>query len=56
VGNADKVGAFIRQIARDFNKQIIMVTHSPDTAMHADQSIHVQLDSEGKSVVTVINN
>ena len=56
VGNADKVGEFIKKIASEFNKQIIMVTHSPDTAMHADQSIHVKLDGEGKSVVTVISN
>jgi DNA repair exonuclease SbcCD ATPase subunit len=56
VGNADKVGEFIRQMARDFNKQIIMVTHSPDTAMHANKTIHVQLDNEGKSVVTVTDN
>ena len=53
VGNADKVGEFIKQMAEDFDKQIIMVTHSPDTAMYANRTIRVHLDNEGKSIVEI---
>lgn len=55
VGNADKVGEFIKKMAQKFDKQIIMVTHSPDTAMHADETIKVHLDNEGKSVVEIFD-
>ena len=54
-GNAEKVGQFIRDIARQFNKQIIMVTHASDTAKYADKTIHVELDDKGRSVTTIIN-
>ncbi len=52
-GNADKVGEFINNIAKQFDKQIIMVTHAEDTAKHADMLMHVALDENGASVVTI---
>lgn len=52
LGNADNVGQFLKKISEEFGKQIILVTHAPDTAKHADKIFHVELDSEGKSVVT----
>lgn len=52
LGNAEQVGQFIKDISTQFNKQIVMVTHARDTAKYADKTIHVQLDTTGKSVVT----
>jgi DNA repair ATPase RecN len=52
-GNADKVGEFINNIAKQFDKQIIVVTHAEDTAKHADKLIHVEFDDRGVSVVTI---
>ena len=53
-GNADRVGEFISNIANQFNKQIIMVTHAQDTASHADKILNVRLDQKGTSVVEII--
>ena len=55
LGHADNVGAFLKKIAEEFDKQIILVTHASDTAKHADRIFHVALDNEGKSVVTELN-
>ena len=52
LGHADNVGAFLKKISEEFDKQIILVTHASDTAKHADRIFHVALDNEGKSVVT----
>lgn len=51
LGNAEQVGQFIKDISKQFNKQIIMVTHASDTAKCADKIFHVELDDNGKSVV-----
>lgn len=50
-GNADRVGQFIKDIATQFDKQIIMVTHASDTAKYADKQFCVALDN-GKSIVS----
>jgi DNA repair exonuclease SbcCD ATPase subunit len=52
LGHADNVGKFLKKIAEEFDKQIILVTHASDTAKYADKIFHVELDEEGKSVVT----
>ena len=51
LGNAERVGQFISDIAKQFDKQIIMVTHASDTAKYADKQFVVALDN-GKSIVT----
>lgn len=53
LGNADKVGQFLSYISKQFNKQIIMVTHASDTAMHADQRMIVGLNKNGVSEVQI---
>ena len=54
LGNADRVGQFISDIAQQFNKQILMVTHAGDTAKYAENIIHVQLNDAGQSVTTIL--
>ena len=52
LGNADRVGVFLQDIATQFDKQIIMVTHAADTAKYADELFDVKIDDSGASVVT----
>jgi hypothetical protein len=44
-------GTFLREVNRQFGRQMIMVTHNPHLANLADRRIDVQL-SDGASVVT----
>ena len=53
-GNADKVGQFIMDISKQFNKQIIMVTHASDTAKYGEKIFHVKLNDEGKSEISIV--
>jgi DNA repair ATPase RecN len=54
LGKAEQVGQFLKDISSQFNKQILMVTHAQDTAKYADKTFHVQLNEDGKSIVTIV--
>ena len=54
LGKAEQVGQFLKDISNQFNKQILMVTHAKDTAKYADKTFYVQLNEEGKSIVTIV--
>lgn len=54
LGKAEQVGQFLKDISNQFNKQILMVTHAQDTAKYADKTFHVQLNEDGKSIVTIV--
>ena len=53
-GNADGVGRFIEMASKQFNKQIIMVTHAQETTKYADKVLKVSLNDRGVSEAVVV--
>ena len=50
-GNAINVARFLKSIAEDFQKQIIMVTHDGVSSEIAHKAYSVKLNNEGSSEV-----
>lgn len=48
-GNSENVGKFLYEISREYNRQVIMVTHDDYLAKIADTSYHLQIDKNGKT-------
>lgn len=53
-GNSLDVAKFLKDITKDMNKQILMVTHDGVSKEIADKAYHIELDEKGISKVTNI--
>lgn len=57
-GHADNVAIFLEQFSKDFNKQIIMVTHAQETKKYANKVFKIEMNENGYSEISdeTINN